>query len=436
MRFRTRWAAASIALLVASPASARSELSPADGLVWEDAERELSVDVDGLFALDGVQYDERNTRDPQIRLDRALVGGHASWRDTLESRVMFDLAGIDTRDGLWEAWAAARRERVARISLGLLPISLGVEDSFQDGARSLVGYPSFASFLSGRTDLAVQLDGELAEGIFSYDLSYAFGEGFDRFGQRRGDPQLAARAVSYPLRWMDPSIDVGPYHLPLLSGFFVSYGHAWLFDYDAHLDVATPLRNKLFDTERLDGRRAQTWQLGFGIDFGPLRIVHETVKGGISGLLLPSGIREDIEDDEITSWHVIVAWRITGEPYDSRPFRQRDLRRPTPPRRPLDGEGEARGIGALEVAVRYANADIDRDFQLFGIIPPNPSGGGPENFRSSQEFRAFTFGINWDPTVYLRVSGQIVRVIADQHPVAFDSHGRDTSGLIRVQYAF
>ena len=281
----------------------------------------------------------------------------------------------------------ARYERYARLSAGLLPIALGVEDSFSDESRSLVGYPSFASFLSGRTDLAVELDGELAEGLLSYDLSYAFGEGFDRFGQRRGDPQIAGRAVSYPLRFVDAGVDVGPYHLPLLSGFFVSFGYAWLFDYDAHLDVATPLRNKLFDTERLDGRSGETWDLGFGVDFGPLRIVHETVKGGISDLLLPSGIREDIEHDEITSWHVLVAWRITGEPYDSRPFRQRDCAG----RRRRAGRSTARarqpGWGAFELAVRYANGDIDRDLQTFGLIAINPSVPRPENFRSSQEFR-------------------------------------------------
>ncbi len=434
-RGRAKWVAA-VVLGLPLAAAADYRFSPDEGVEFEDTERGFRAGVDGLFALDGVFYDRRNARESEIRLDRALLGATASWREIVDSRVMFDLTGTDTHDGVWEAWASVRKARIARLSAGLLPIALGVEDRFQEGARSLVGYPGFASFLSGRTDLAVEVDGEVAEGLFSYDLSYAFGEGFDRFGQRRGDPQLAARAVTYPLRWTDLSVDVGPYHLPLLSGFFVSYGHAWLSDYDAHLDVATPLRNKLFDSGRLDGRRGETWQLGFGVDFGPLRIVHETVKAGITGLLLPSGIREDIEDDEITSWHVLVAWRVTGEPYDSRPFRQRDLRRPTPPRRPMDGEGDGRGWGALELAVRYANADIDRDFQTFGLIVAHPVVSGPEGFSSSQEFRTLTFGINWDPTAYLRVSGEVVRVIADQHPVVFDSHGRDTSGLIRVQYAF
>jgi hypothetical protein len=151
----------------------------------------------------------------------------------------------------------------------LLPIALGVEDGFSEGARPLVGYPSFASFLSGRTDLGAKLDGEFAEGLFSYDVTYAVGDGFDRFGQRRGDEQISARAMIYPLRWTDASVDVGPYHLPLWSGFFVSYGHAWLLDYDAHLDVATPLRNKLFDSPRLDGRSGETFHLALGVDFGP-----------------------------------------------------------------------------------------------------------------------------------------------------------------------
>ena len=431
--------ASSVVALAGCPArpiaASGPQLSPSEGLVFEDEERALRLDADGLFALDGALFDRRNARDSELRLDRALLGGSAAWRGAVEARVLFDLVGIDTRSGLSEAWASARAERVARLSLGLLPLALGVEDSFQSGAQSLVGYPSFASFLTGRTDLAVELDGELREGLVSYDLSYAFGEGFDRFGQRRGDPQLAGRVVTYPLRFVDASLDVGPYHLPLLSGFFVSFGAAWLFDYDAHLDVATPLRNKLFDTDRLDGRGGRAWHLGLGVDFGPLRVVHETVRSGIADLRLPSGVRADL-DDQITSWHLLVAWRITGEPYDSRPFRQRELRRPTPPRRPLDGEGEAAGLGAVELAFRYANGDIDRELQTQGLVARNPNAPPPENFQSSQEFRTATIAINWDPTAYLRVSGELVRVIADQYPAAFDSHGRDTSGLVRVQYTF
>jgi len=120
-------------------------------------------------------------------------------------------------------------------------------------------------------------------------------------------------------------------------------------------------------------------------------------------------------------------WRLTGEPYDSRPFRHRDAHRPSRPARPLDGPPGERGFGAVELACRYANGDMDRDFFTLGFTSYDVS---------SQEFRTLSGGLNWDPTPWLRISGEVVRTIADQRPGVFDSHGRDTSGLARVQLAF
>src|SRR5262245_60535772 len=116
---------AALALLVPIPlAAADFQLSPSEGISVEDSERGLRAGVDGLFAIDWVQYDDRNSRDSELRLDRALLGGSAGWRETLESRAMFDLAGIDTDHGVWEAWASLRRDRIARLSGGLLPIAI------------------------------------------------------------------------------------------------------------------------------------------------------------------------------------------------------------------------------------------------------------------------------------------------------------------------
>lgn len=427
-----------VALMVAPGAPAADgplRVSPEQGVVLEDPERELRVDLDGRFALDWVQYDSRNERDPQLRLDRALLGASASWREFFEARVVADLQGIDTAYNLWEAWASARRGRTVRLSAGLLPLPLGVEHSFREGSRSLVGFPGFPAFLTGRTDVALELDGELWEGLFSYDLSAALGEGFDVKGQRRGDPQLAGRVTVYPLRWVEASFEVGPYAFPLLSGLFASVAYAWTPDYDGELDVATRLRNDLFDTGRLDGEESRYLHWGVGIDFGPIRIVHEVVRGGILDVRAPSGMRVDL-DDQITSWQLLASWRITGEPYDSRPFRQRDTRRHPEPRHPVGGDSP--GIGMWEVAFAYANADIDRRFQELGFIPINPDAppGEDEPFSSSQEFRTATAALNWYPTSYLRLSAEVVRTIADQYPAVFDSHGRDTSWLLRVQYAF
>jgi hypothetical protein len=41
-----------------------------------------------------------------------------------------------------------------------------------------------------------------------------------------------------------------------------------------------------------------------------------------------------------------------------------------------------------------------------------------------------------DATATLRYSAEFARTIADQFPAVFDSHGRDTSGLLRVEMHF
>ncbi len=410
------------------PEALRAEsvaVTPSDGVVLELPELSLRADLDGRFALDYVDYDDRNTRSDQVRLDRAQLGGSLHWQERGELRVLADLDGIDTRYGLFEAWAAYEAARFARASVGLQSVALGVEGGWPEAARPLPGMPGFAAFLTSRTDLALRLDGEIAEGLFCYDVAAAAGLGFDLFGQRRGDPQLSAAVTSYPLRQLDWKLRLGPYEFPLVSGLFGHFGYAWTPDFDGFMDVATPLRNKLFLTDRLHADRSSAWHAGYGVDLGPIRALHEFAHVSLYGVRTPASGRKDLE--ELTAWQVLVSWRVTGEPYDSRPFRARRHWRGTPPARPLDAAGAARGWGAVEVSFRYANGDIDRDFFTFGFT---------DYQTSSQEFRVAALALAWDPTAWLRVSGEVVRTIADQFPAVFDSHGRDTSGLARLEWHF
>ena len=94
---------------VALASHAATEITPGDGPVYQDEARALRFDGDGSFALDAVFFDERNSRDSELRLDRALLGGTASWRDFVQARAMFDAGGTDTRSGVDEATRAPSR---------------------------------------------------------------------------------------------------------------------------------------------------------------------------------------------------------------------------------------------------------------------------------------------------------------------------------------
>ena len=74
--------------------------------------------------------------------------------------------------------------------------------------------------------------------------------------------------------------------------------------------------------------------------------------------------------------------------------------------------------GEVELAVRYANGDLDR--RLFEL-------GFADFAVSSQEFRSFTAAVSCRPSSTVRILLEGMRVIADQNPAAFGSSDRDTS---------
>lgn len=440
------------------PPAAASEEEPAAGWSFDPREgllyqrESLRLRPRALVAADYRRYDARNTRRRDVRLDRALIGFEAEALGGLSLRVLGDLRGTDTRYGLEEAWAAyelgGETARV-RLRAGLLRFTPGVEHALPEETLPWIDYGAPAQ-LTGRHDLGLSLEGELLEGLASWQLGLGFGEGFDLYGQRRSDPFLLAKVMVYPLRWLEGSLDLGPYRFPL-SGLFFSAGAVLSRDFLGYLDSGTALRNKLFDSSRLRARRTFAWHVAWGIDLGPIRVVHELGRFDLLDLRLPGGGRDDFQGNQLTAWSLGISWRITGEPYDSRSYRQ-VLPPRGGPRRPLAGPGsdearrgsvdlevrEGSRLGLIEVAFRFMNSERDREFFLTGLT---------DFRRSSQEWRALDLALNWYPVRSLRLSFHLTRTIADTarpggsgvaSPGVFpeSKHARDTSFLVRLQLDF
>ena len=391
------------------------------------ADTRPDVNVSGVLAVDYVGYDRRNVRDSGFRYDRAVIRIEGQVGPLLRWRIAPDLLGIDTRYGLEEAWVSFERDTRLRATLGLIKIPMGVETTLPLEELPFVGY-AFPAFLDGRTDIALELDGEFREGFLSYDLAATLGEGFDPNGQARNEPQFSAKLVAYPWRGSEYTISVLGFELPVLSGFFAGVGYSYTPTYDGELDVANSLRNKLFDTPDMEAGSSHYLHFSWGLDAGPVRLLHEFFRNGsILDLELEDGTETDLED-QIGGWAASASWMLTGETYDSRPFRQRNGKSGPFPAKPMYQHGDrSKGLGALELAFRYANADIDRDFFLLGFT---------DFETSSQEFRTAEGAVNWYLSEQLRLSFQVVRTIADQRPAVFDSHGRDTSYVVRAQFRF
>ena len=390
----------------------------------ETTGRSLALSVGGVAALDYRQYDSRNTRDTGPRWDRGVLRFDGRLDERLDARLGIDLRGTDTRLGLEEAWVRYEDSRSLRFTLGLIEMPLSFESSLAREDQPLVG-DGFATYLGTRSDFGARLDGEFEDGLLYYDLSLGIGEGFDRFGQDRESPQLSLRFQTHPFR---------SHENRLVAGLFAGFGFAWSSNFRGNLDVATPMRNKIFLTEELRAEEARFFQLTAGADIGPVRGVFDLVPGELfeqwfgsgSGLLdarIPSGGRKDL--DQVGAWELGFSWMITGEHYDSRLY---DIRKNGGRADPLAARPLSKGgFGSLELAMRYNNSDIDRGFFQTGLTAEGVS---------AQEFRTFSTALNWYPSPDLRLTLQGVRTLADGTPAVFEHGGRDTSFLFRVQRRF
>ena len=397
-----------------------------EGLRFRGPDGVPRLHLGGRFELAGYLRDRRNRHDSEVRVQEGEIrlDGEALERSWLT--IVADLDGRDTRDGLRRAVFATQVHPMLRISVGLQDAPIGIASGF-DRDRSSFSGPAFASWLVERTDLGIRADGELLDGFLSYDVGYSAGEGVDLDGERLDDPRIAARLTLYPLteNIFTPPIESG---LRPLHGFFLHAGFAAETSVHRALIVETPNRDRLFETSKIVAETGLWWTFGWGIDAGPVRLTHEWLEGSFEDVRV--GAQKIDLRDQLTAMEATLAVRIHGPDFDSHPSRQRPLRHVP---EWIDEERDASLLprfdfpGEVELAIRYANGDLDR--RLFEL--------GLADFAvSSQEFRTFTAALSIRPAPNVRILTEVTRVIADQSPAAFDSHGRDTTATVRCIFEF
>ncbi len=117
----------SLVLAQAAKGSSGWHASPTEGLRFRGAEGVLDLHFGALLAADYVFYDDRNVRDSDPRLDRALLRADGRLNSELSYRVDVDLRGIDTRGGFDQAWISYQPNAAFRITGGLIEVPLSFE---------------------------------------------------------------------------------------------------------------------------------------------------------------------------------------------------------------------------------------------------------------------------------------------------------------------
>ena len=377
----------------------------------------LDIQVGGRIALDLAFHGRANERRDRLWVQdaRLRLTGRAA---KLEWFVSADLLGTHTPRNLYEAWAAWEFHPALRVAAGQMRVPLGSEFATREHDLPFAGY-AFPAYLDGRYDLAVRIDGEILDDFLYYEITAAAGEGFGLQGRRRASPMVALRLVAHPL---SPLVGEGS----MLRGAYFGVAVARLNGFDDPLQLATPLDSVVFTTADLNGDGGRWLHIEAGCHWGPLRVSGETVQGVAEEVPLTGGLVDDL--DQLTAYHVTLAWNLTGHEQVLRRGRwqrgARNERRALPPARRIPGR--------LEAAVRYSNADMDRALFDHGIAAYNPS---------TQEVRTFSAFLFWTPLEdrgcdALRLGAGLVRTIADHEMDVFGFTNRDTAFVFRLEVDF
>jgi hypothetical protein len=376
------------------------------------------VHLGGQLAVDALYYDSDNAKDSGFRWETVNVLFAGNYENRLFLHVEPDLLGIDTRNNLYEAWAGWHFDSALRVKAGQVKVALNTEFATREENRAALDY-SFSSYLDGRYDLGLQIDGSLWSNLFWYETTAVAGNGFDLDGNSRDAAQFSIRAVAFPLNRL---------RFEWLKGAFAGLSFAYSPDFDDELFLATPLRSTTFATKDLDGDSARWLRGEVGWFWGPLRMGAERVHGAVNDVKVSSGGRKDF--DQLTSWSAYGAWYITGQR-----ARWKQGRWLGPLLEPAAGQNNAEfdfmrffdSLGCLEIAFRYSNADIDRDLFKEGLT---------DYGISSQEVRTATLNLNWYPRDGLVINAGWVKTIADQDLSTFGGTDRDSSFILRTILTF
>jgi len=377
-----------------------------------------AVHLGGQLALDALYYDSDNVKDNGFRWQTVNLLMLGNYKDRGQFHLEPDLLGNDTRNNLYEAWAGWSLDPALRIKAGLVKVALNTEFATRQENRAALDY-SFSSYLDGRYDLGLQVDGAVWSNLFWYEATAVAGHGFDLDGNSRDAAQFSIRAVAFPLSRL---------RFEWLKGAFAGFSLAYSPDFDDELFLATPLRSTTFATADLDGDSARWLRGEIGWYWGPLRFGAERVHGAVNDVKVSGGGRNDF--DQLTSWSAYGAWYITGHQVRWKQGRW------LPPLLKSGAEQNSTefdfmrlmdALGCLEIAFRYANADIDRDLFEEGLT---------DYGISSQEVRTATLNLNWYPRQGLVINAGWVKTIADQDLFAFGGTDRDSSFILRTTLTF
>ena len=314
----------------------------------------------------------------ELEWRRLRIGLEGRWK-RLTFEVDVDPVFDDPRDAdeLKDAWLSLRLAKAFEVRGGHMKLPVSPERLTSPAKTDFIERAAAVEAIAPTRDWGVMLHGEIGRAL-EYQAGVFEGDGSQ--SPDRAGTTAAARLVLKPARWLD------------LAGSFAQ-GDVEAEPVGGEVDPEpkgfsgwSASGFRFFPPLYVEGRRLR-WGADARIQAGPIAVWGEFLEGrekrrGQGPTL------EDLPDLRGDGWSVTATWLVTGEK------KTRTIR----PDRSL-----FRGPGAVEIAVRYEELWFD-DVSDEGF---ESAGNRAANVRPAG-LRAFTGGLSWWPSSFLRLLGNVV----------------------------
>jgi phosphate-selective porin OprO/OprP len=342
---------------------------------------------------------------------RARIGVYGNAFGDFQYRLLFDFggAGVENAGFLYEGWAQYSGLNPIKVRVGAFSPLYGLADQDSTAAQPLLERPASAdtarNLAAGDSRIAAQVfavnDRWLASVAVTGRTVGQLNSGTaSPTPQTYGDPlAFVGRAAGTPLEgpdwrvhlgahgtWVDhPANTTGPSAATGVSG-----GGVAAFSDQAELRVDA---TRLINTGNIDARHVDSEGAEFAAQWRGLLLQSEYDHFHVQRLA--SGVT----DPHFDGWYVEGDWMITGE---SRRYNKETAAFDGPAINHPVGDG---GWGAVELALRYSDMDLNYDPGVLGSAPSR------DTIRGGR-LEIWTAGLNWyvNSLVRIAVEGQHVRL--------------------------
>jgi len=353
-----------------------------------------TIAVNGRIQLDSRHFSDRNLRNDAapdgLDVRRAYLGVNGKIAKYYDYKVIANLAASDNPSGngstdksfqLDEAYFGINFWKEASFRFGQQKMPFSLEEQTSSRFTDFQERSMLNKYVPAK-EIGAQIHGTFSNGIF-YGAAISTGEGLSKIEGNTADGSDVIGRIGINLAEAMGNKD-NVYHFAIAGSSGKQGNSSMSAAYNPEDKGASFLSST---TLAANGARDRLGLEG-AIAIGPVKVQAEYIENKYNNLRTAiTGGKAVGEDADVDGYYVSASWLITGEKYADA-YKTGKFDRINP-KKDFNPEDLSKGMGAWEIGARYSEVDA--------------SGFGITSGTAYTKANAYTVGLKWIPSPYVRV---------------------------------